>query len=230
MGRDENPKTSSKWDKDTKVGCLALVIIAILVIGGIWFGVHKHNLKKAAAVKQEQIAKQKQQQKAQAKIEKEEKAKEASQTNNTASQESKAKSVELKQLFKLSNIKNKSQDEVNAVIGQSTGSRKETWHYYDTKEEAPNCFANIYQKNDMEIEVFFIDGKAARITVTPKNTIASGDIDNVLNMFYLSYDNPNFGNSFVTRWNNKFGVYEFAINFESDKVSFIHIILDEKYR
>ncbi|MBV4423244.1 hypothetical protein [Clostridium tyrobutyricum] len=227
MGRNENPKTNSKWDKDTKVGCLALVIIAILVIGGIWFVVHKHSVKKAEAVKQEQIVKQKQQQKAQAKIEKEEKVK---QTNSTVSQESKAKSVELKQLFKLSDIKNKSQDEVNAVIGQPTGSRKETWHYYDTKEEAPNCFTNIYQKNDMGIEVFFIDGKAARITVTPKNTIASGDIDNVLNMFYLTYDNPDFGNSFVTRWNNKFGVYEFSINFESDKVSFINIILDEKYR
>lgn len=137
---------------------------------------------------------------------------------------------DLKQLFKLSDIKNKSQDEVNSILDSPKANRKEKWHYHDTKEEAPNCFVNTYEKNNMEIEVFFIDGKAATITVTPKETVASSDINNILKMFYLSFSDAEFANKLGMRWKNQFGVYEFAINFEGEKVSFIYIILDEKYR
>lgn len=61
MENNKKPDDDSRWDKDATIGCLAIVIIAALVIGGIWFGVHRHNVKKAEAVKQEQIAKQKEQ-------------------------------------------------------------------------------------------------------------------------------------------------------------------------
>lgn len=226
MGKNEKSDTNFKRDKDATIGCLSVIIIAALIIGGIWFGVHRHNVKKAEAAKQEQLAKQKQVQVKQ----ETEKSKGASKATSANTQKSDTKNVELGQLFKLSDIKDKSQDEVNNIIGQPIGSRKETWHYYDTKEEAPNCFANTYEKNNMEIEMFFIDGKAARVTVTPKDSISSGNVNSILKMFYLSYGNSDFVNEFGMRWNNKFGVYEFDINFESGKVSFIYIVLDEKYK
>lgn len=226
MGKDEKSDTNFKWDKDATIGCLSIIIIAALIIGGVWFGIHRHNVKKAETAKQEQLAKQKQSQVKQ----ETEKSKETSKTTSTETQKSDTKNVELGQLFKLSDIKDKSQDQVNNIIGQPIGSREETWHYYDTKEEAPNCFANTYEKNNMEIEMFFIDGKAARVTVTPKDSISSGSVNSILKMFYLSYDNSDFANEFGMRWNNKFGVYEFDINFESEKVSFIYIVLDEKYK
>lgn len=137
---------------------------------------------------------------------------------------------ELGQLFKLSDIKNKSQEEVNKFLGEPKDSRQEKWHYYDTKEEAPNCFVNIYEKNNTEIEIFYIDGKAARLTITPKETISADNINGILKMFYLSYDNPTFSNNFAARWEGQFGVHEFDINFQDEKVTFIYIILDEKYR
>lgn len=136
----------------------------------------------------------------------------------------------LGQLFKLSDIKDKSQDEVNNSIGQPTASKEETWHYYDTKEEAPNCFTNTYEKSNMEIEVFFIDSKAARVTVTPKDSISSDEVNSILGMFYLSYVEPQISNKLKMGWTNQLGTYEFDINLEDKKVSFIYIILDEKYR
>ncbi|AKN32376.1 hypothetical protein Ccar_16510 [Clostridium carboxidivorans P7] len=206
-------KDKDKVDKVSGCGCLVSILVIIICIVafhscGSNKKVDKNNTKQTTVQQKQEVKKE--------------------ETKKEVKQEETKQ--ELGQLFKLSDIKNKSQEEVNTILGQPTANRQEKWNYYDTKEEAPNCFVNIYNKNNMEIEVFFIDSKAARITVTPKETIASSNINNILKMFYLSFDNPDLANKFGMHWNNQFGVYEFAVNFQDEKVTFIHIILDEKYK
>jgi uncharacterized protein YxeA len=211
-------------DGDTKAGCAFLVVILIIVIA-VGIGVHKHNVtKKAEAVKQEQIAKQKQQ--AQAEKEAQEKKEEASQANSTNVQKT---NVKLDKLFKLSEIKGKAPSEVNNIIGQPDAQRNDKWEYYDTHEET-DAVVEIFHKKQFDIELWFIDGVAARLSLEPKVKIQTNQIADILKMFSLGFTEPTYANDYGMRWVDQFGIYEFSISYQDYTITLIDIILDEKYR
>ena len=76
-------------------------------------------------------------------------------TNNVE----KKTSNKLNLIVDIKQISNKSEMEVNKVLGKPDSTRKEKWHYYDTDEEAKNCYSNIYKQG--LIEIFFIEGISA---------------------------------------------------------------------
>lgn len=55
MGKDEKSDTNFKWDKDATIGCLSVIIIAALIIGGVWFGVTKFNSNKVTLFRLDDI-------------------------------------------------------------------------------------------------------------------------------------------------------------------------------
>lgn len=134
-------------------------------------------------------------------------------------------------LFQIEDIKGKDKKEVNRLLGKPENTEKREWYFAENGEKAKECFTSNYTKNNFKIEVFFIEGKAGRITLTPNNTLKyPEDNKQILKQLGLNLETPTFENELVTRWQNKFNTSEIGINARENKITFILIILDEKYK
>lgn len=223
-GENISSDSTKKTEGNPKQGCGCLIVILIVIIA-IGFGVYKHNVtkkQKAEAVKQEQIAKQKQ-------AVQEKKEEEAEKNTQVSEQKSNIQNVKLDPLFKLSQIKGKTPAEINNIIGNPDAQRNDKWEYADTHEET-DAVVEIFHKKQFDIELWFIDGKAEQLSLEPKVQIPSNQISDVLKIFSLGFTNPTSATENGMTWNNELGVYEFSTNFNNGKVSDIVIVLDEKYK
>lgn len=237
LNKLEIPNNKEREDKkNTMIGCCTMIVILIAIIA-IVYVVHKHivnvNQQKATVAQEQQEKAEKEEKETQEQAQEETKKIEENKdqvNNEDNNQETESTQKVLEKLFKLSNIKDKSNEEVNNILGQPSGTRKQTFNYSDTHEQANDCFVNVYDKEQVRVEVTFIDGKAGSITVMPKQDIPSSRIQDVLDMFSLDFINPTFSNQFVMRWEKQFGVYEFSLNISNEKISDIIIKLDEKYK
>ncbi|EGO87390.1 hypothetical protein G8S49_01520 [Clostridium botulinum C] len=139
------------------------------------------------------------------------------------------KKEDIKPLFKIEEVKNKSEKYINYLLGQPKEKEETSWHSKNSSENI-KCFANIYEKNNYDIEILFIDKIAARITITPKDKINyPEENENLLKSLGISPVQCDFENSLKTEWKNKYGVYNFTINALGKNINFIYIILDQKY-
>lgn len=223
-GENISSDSTKKTEGNPKQGCGCLIVILIVIIA-IGFGVYKHNVtkkQKAEAVKQEQITKQKQ-------AAQEKKEEDAEKNTQVSEQKSNIQNVKLDPLFKLSQIKGKTPTEVNNIIGKPDAQRNDKWEYADTHEQT-DAVVEIFHKKQFDIELWFIDGVVARLSLEPKIKIETNQITDVLKIFSLGFTDPTYANDYGMRWVNEFGMYEFSISYQDYTITLIHIILDEKYR
>lgn len=163
------------------------------------------------------------------KVNQEQEVKKEEKIDTETSVKQEVKKEDIKSLFKIEEVKNKGEEDINSLLGQPKEKEETSWHPKNSSETI-KCFANIYEKNNYEIEVLFIDKVAARITITPKDKISyPEENENILKSLGISPVQCDFENSLKTEWRNKYGVYNFTINALGENVSFIYIILDQKY-
>lgn len=147
--------------------------------------------------------------------------------------------VTIEKMFTLSDIANKSLEEVSAILGEPDMLEDGTWKYSGTDTVIENC-PTAYYKNSA-IEIKFIEDKAGRITVTPAESIPFSETSSetqelALNLIGTESTPPSSIKLQFVRWDEIQGIYEVSVfNKElkgdtGDTVSYIHIITDEKYK
>lgn len=130
---------------------------------------------------------------------------------------------------KITDIIRKSESEVAVVLGQPDSREEERWHYADSEDYVSNCFKCSY-KNGL-VEVFYIEGVAARITVNVTDMDYENDAA-IMNSLGLPTDRIYVsGSNFSKVWQGVEGIYEITAfnNRDTDKVNYIYIITDEMY-
>lgn len=71
-----------------------------------------------------------------------------------------------KLVFNIKDIANKSKDEVDNILGIPIESSEEEFVYTDTNTPAKESSRSFYIKDNLVIDVFFIDGVAAQVVTT----------------------------------------------------------------
>ncbi|KNF07162.1 hypothetical protein CLPU_22c00140 [Gottschalkia purinilytica] len=137
--------------------------------------------------------------------------------------------------FNVAELKEENVEEVNKVLGEPISNEKARWKYYGTEEYIEDgCFENVYKKDEFEVEVFFIENKAARIAITPQEKMdIKKDSKKFLKRLGLPTGSIYSETSLVRAWEYLGGLYTVTIgtvNQESDEINYMYIIVDEKYR
>lgn len=130
-------------------------------------------------------------------------------------------------MVKLTDIAEKSETEVAAILGQPKSSKPGKWKYAGTNETTTNCVANTYNNG---IEVRFIDGKAALINITPASPLDFSNLDKALQLIGLKPVTPNSTLSSGAAWKNIEGIYSLYIMNNDGKITFMKAIVSEKYK
>jgi len=75
---------------------------------------------------------------------------------------------------------------------------------------------------------FFIEGIAARITITPSEKIPFDNL--VLEKIGLKNNDPSQDNQISKTWNNIEGIYSVQIFSNESNVNYIYVISEEKFK
>lgn len=151
-------------------------------------------------------------------------------TTKPASPTQEPKLTSIPVLVDILSIAEKSESEVTKLLGEPNKKEDGKWRYSGTDTWIQNCPAITYMNGLIEIK--FIEGKAARITITPKEKMVYKDsLNKVLPMCGLKHRNPDFTQegSFA-RWSKIDGLYEFSVFNEGGNISYMYAIANEKYK
>ncbi|MBN1041640.1 hypothetical protein DVW07_06110 [Clostridium botulinum] len=126
--------------------------------------------------------------------------------------------AEVKKVISIDDLKDKDQNAVKKLLGnpKSTDGDKVT-----------------YEKDDYTFEITYVDSKSAIIKIIPiKEMKYPNDGINILNVLGISAQTPDVTAPIGLVWNNKFNTYKITVASDAsveNKLSYIEIILDEKY-
>ncbi|MBW6410145.1 hypothetical protein [Clostridium weizhouense] len=126
--------------------------------------------------------------------------------------------VEVKKVVTLSDLKEKDQKAINKLLGEPKNTE-------DNK--------STYQKDNYTFEITYVDSKSAIIKITPIKTMRyPNDGINILNVLGINADTPDVTAPIGLVWNNKFNTFRITVASDAkveNKLSYVEIILDEKY-
>lgn len=131
-------------------------------------------------------------------------------------------------LLKIQDIANKSEQEVEKVLGKPNKKAEGKFRYAGTNNYLPA--PTVFYK-DGAVEVKFVEGKAARITVTPKDELKYPDnLPQALELVGLSKDTAMEQSERGAAFSDVNGIYSGQIFPENNKVSYLYFIVDKKYK
>lgn len=126
--------------------------------------------------------------------------------------------VEVKKVVSISDLKEKDSKAISKLLGapKTTEDNKST-----------------YQKDNYTFEITYVDSKSAIIKITPVKTMRyPNDGINILNVLGINADTPDVTAPIGLIWNNKFDTFKITVASDAkveNKLSYVEIILDEKY-
>ncbi|MDR5587890.1 MULTISPECIES: hypothetical protein [Clostridium] len=138
--------------------------------------------------------------------------------NSTLPGNVESSTAEVKKVVSIDDLKDKDQNAIKKVLGnpKSTDGDKVT-----------------YEKDDYTFEITYVDSKSAIIKIIPiKELKYPNDGINILNVLGISAQTPDVTAPIGLVWNNKFNTYKITVASDAsveNKLSYIEIILDEKY-
>ncbi|AOR23334.1 hypothetical protein [Clostridium taeniosporum] len=126
--------------------------------------------------------------------------------------------VEVKKVVSIDNLKDKDEATIKKVLGEPK-----------SKEENKVT----YEKDDYTFEITYVDSKSAIIKIIPtKEMKYPNDGINILNVLGINAQTPDVTAPIGLVWNNKFNTYKITVASDAsveNKLSYVEIILDEKY-
>jgi hypothetical protein len=143
----------------------------------------------------------------------------------------------IKPVFNVKEVANKSEEEVNNLLGQPNETETGKWTQLDTEEKV-DYRLNFYQ--DGQIEIMFIDGKAVRVrlNISPEEYFKGDELNKNLayvNLPIVELETNGLEGKLERGYKKDFeGFYEVEIGqwLESDDESdgFVKVVTEEKYR
>jgi hypothetical protein len=143
----------------------------------------------------------------------------------------------IKPVFNVKEVANKSEEEVNNLLGQPNETETGKWTLLDTEEKV-DYRMNFYQ--DGQIEIMFIDGKAVRVrlNISPEEYFKGDELNKNLayvNLPIVELETNGLEGKLERGYKKDFeGFYEVEIGqwLESDDESdgFVKVVTEEKYR
>jgi len=133
---------------------------------------------------------------------------------------------EIQPIIKITDITDKSEADVTKALGDPISKTDGTWRYSGTSKQVANS-PTITYKNGIEIK--FIEGKAARITITPQTSTDIKPKDAV-KLVGLNPVKPTSEASVKTEWKNIDGIYEFSVFTQNGKIDYMYTIVKELYK
>lgn len=128
-------------------------------------------------------------------------------------------------------IANKKEEEVNKILGDPIESSDEEFKYTETGENAKNCSRALYQRENLQIDIFFIEGIAGQIVITYNDkNIGEVSEDFILSSIGLKLKPHTIKNDNIIQWTNVYSLYDIWITEASsgENVSIV-IITDKKF-
>jgi hypothetical protein len=143
----------------------------------------------------------------------------------------------IKPVFNIKEVSNKSEEEVNNLLGQPNETETGKWTLLDTEEKV-DYRMNYY--NDGQIEIMFIDGKAVRVrlNISPEEYFKGEELNKNLayvNLPIVELETNGLEGKLERGYKKDFeGFYEVEIGqwLEPDDESdgFVKVVTEEKYR
>ncbi len=132
-------------------------------------------------------------------------------------------------IVKITDITEKSEADVAKVLGQHVSIEPDNnrWKYYGTNTWIENC-PTINYKNGVTVK--FVEGKAARITVTPTSPLEFSDLNKAMQLLGLTPANPTSTGGDMALWKNVQGIYQLQIFNKDGKIDYMYAVVNEKYR
>lgn len=138
--------------------------------------------------------------------------------NSSVIGESNAPTVEVKQLFTISDFKDKDEKSIETLLGKPKEKNGDTY---------------IYEKDNYTFEITYFNSKCGKIKIDPKVDMKyPADGTNILKVIGINAGEADKVTPAGFEWNNKFDTYKISVvsNNEPDgKLEYAEIVLSEEY-
>lgn len=134
-------------------------------------------------------------------------------------------------IINIMDIANKSTKEVNKVLGEPIELSDEEFEFTETGEHAKESSRALYQKENLQIDIFFIEGIAGQIVITYNDkTVDDINEEFILSSIGLKVKPYTVKNNEVIQWTNVYSLYDIWITEAAygENVSVV-IITDKKF-
>lgn len=128
-------------------------------------------------------------------------------------------------------IAKKKEEEVDKILGDPVESSDEEFQYTETGQNANNCSRALYQRENLQIDIFFIEGIAGQIVITYNDKkIGEVNEDFILSSIGLKSKPYTIKNDDIIQWTDVYSLYDIWITEASsgENVSIV-IITDKKF-